>query len=349
MIEIITKRIFWNRAVKVMEHSHFYHTYDYHHISKNKSESPILISYREKDAVILLPLLVQEIHGTDLYDATSVYGYAGPLTKNLPDDFDNSSFARELKTALNAHRIISVFSRLNPYIPHQSLVLTGLGQITEMGKLVNIDLTLDIASQKKQYQSRLRTYINKCRTVYTIKNAETENEVREFIALYHKTMCRLQAKPHYFFSEPYFFEIYNSQRFKTDILLAVHNETEAIAGGAMFIGKNKIVQYHLSGVNEDYLALNPIKMLIDEMRLRATAQQYSYFNLGGGVGSKEDSLFYFKTGFSKDFRIFKLWKFIVDERAYNAMVTKKGQSNCGRNTKDCPDYFPCYRCTLQHN
>src|SRR5690606_28972886 len=98
---------------------------------------------------------------------------------------------------------------------------------------------------------------------------------------------------------------------------------QEIIAGAMFIKKNNIVQYHLGGSNEKYLHLNPIKLLIDEARIIATHEKYSYFNLGGGKGAKEDSLFQFKSGFSKDFRPFSVWKYIVDHEVYKNLVKEK--------------------------
>jgi lipid II:glycine glycyltransferase (peptidoglycan interpeptide bridge formation enzyme) len=223
-----------------------------------------------------------------------------------------------------------------------------MGIIETMGKLVNIDLMQDLQTQRGQYQKRLRTYISKCRSLYTIKEAETDAEINVFIDMYYENMQRVNAKKHYFFNREYFFNLLKSNRFDTTILLALDNETKEIMGGAMFIKKNRIVQYHLSGVKAQHLHLNPVKVLIDEMRIRSTAEHYTYFNLGGGLGSKEDSLFQFKSGFSHNYKFFKLWKYIVNEEVYEALVARKNQMECGRFAKNCPNYFPCYRCN-PHN
>ena len=84
--------------------------------------------------------------------------------------------------------------------------------------------------------------------------------------------------------------------------------------------KNTIVQYPLSGTNERYLDLNPVKLLIDEMRIRGSQENYSCFNLGDGIGGKEDSLFYFKFVFSKDLIPFKVPKFMVNQSIYDDLV-----------------------------
>jgi len=66
----------------------------------------------------------------------------------------------------------------------------------------------------------------------------------------------------------------------------------------MMVKTNNIIQYHISGTKNDHLNLSPIRLLIDEMRLRGTAENYRYFNLGGGLGNNEDELFRFKSSFS---------------------------------------------------
>lgn len=347
MIKIIKEKSLWNTALKEVGYSDFYHTFDYHQITKNDGDLPILIVYEEGETRILLPLLIREIKGTSFYDATSVYGYAGPLTQNVAPTFDNTNFRQELERLFHQNSIVSVFSRLNPFIPNQESCLSGLGEISTMGKVVNIDITQDLDTQRKQYQKRLRTYVNKCRNQYRIQKAETDAEISTFIEMYYANMYRVGAKKHYFFKRDYFFDLLKSDRFEASILLAIDTKTEAIIGGAMFVKKNKIVQYHLSGVKEEYLHLNPVKLLIDEMRIRSTSDNCSYFNLGGGLGSKEDTLFQFKAGFSMDFKYFKLWKYIVNEAVYEDLVSKKTKKTCGRFTKNCPDYFPCYRCNPQ--
>src|SRR5690606_7773702 len=115
----------------------------------------------------------------------------------------------------------------------------------------------------------------------------------------------------------------NATDFNVELLIATHNETKEIIAGAIFMKRNGIVQYHLSGTREAYLQLNPIKLLIDEMRIMATKENLTFFNLGGGLGSNEDSLFRFKSGFSKDYKGFKLWNHIVNEHVYKELTLKK--------------------------
>lgn len=346
MFYIIREKEKWDSIISECDSIDFYHTYDYHQLAMKKGEEPVLICFKEKDTIIALPLLFRNIKNTKYKDATSVYGYPGPITKNVTKDYDNGSFQEKLRQLFIDQNIISVFSRLNPFVPNQEICLNELGTIETLGRIVYFDLKKTLENQWAVYHKRLRTYINKYRKIYTLKKVNTPAELTTFIKLYHENMKRVNATYDYFFDEKYFTYLLHSKDFNTEILLALYNETNEIAGGAIFIFKDNIIQYHLSGVSEKYLDLSPIKLLIDEMRIRATMSNYSYFNLGGGLGNREDSLFHFKSGFSKDFKPFKVWKYIVDHNVYKDLVHQNQKiSPCIESDK----YFPLYRCGNEHN
>ncbi len=270
MIEIIKDKNKWDACLNSIDKCDFYHGYDYHQIAKSGEEKPVLIKYVQEDSTIALPLLIRKIAGTPYKDATSVYGYAGPVYHNITANFNNEQYKKELAHIFSENNIISVFSRLNPFIPCQEICLKTIGEISVVARVVNIDLTKTPEEQRKTYRNRLKTHINKSRRHCTIRKVTTKEDVIVFIELYYENMRRVNAKKNYFFNEDYFFKLLHSTNFKTEILLAVHDETKEVIAGAMFIKKGDIVQYHLSGAEEDELNLYPIKLLIDEMRILAT-------------------------------------------------------------------------------
>ena len=300
----------------------------------------------DKNSCILLPLLVREIKNTDYKDATSVYGYAGVLSTSNIGDIDKEKFKKELNQYFQENKIVSVFSRLHPYLEYQSDILGGLGVISNPGDVVYINLFDSLEEQRKNYSRRLKTQVNKARRSCTVVSGENEVQVQTFMEIYHDNMRRVDANESYFFEEDYFYELLASPDFGTELSLAVCNETNEFMAGALFIKTNNIVQYHLSGIREKFLHVNPVKLIIDEMRIKATAEGYRYLNLGGGRANKPDSLFHFKLSFSKNLRPFKLWKYICDEGAYKNLVLrqKKLDENVGLETDE--EYFPAYRSML---
>jgi lipid II:glycine glycyltransferase (peptidoglycan interpeptide bridge formation enzyme) len=340
MIEVIKEKKAWKEQIAMVTNSDFYYTYDYHHLSANEDEQPILIKYTEGKTVILMPLLLRDIENSSYKDVTSVYGYAGPLVQSIREDFNNDNFKKELNAFFNDNNIVSVFTRLHPYIDHQEMILNGLGTVMTHGKVVNIDLTDTIENQRAKFNRRLKTYLNKSRKSCTVIEGNLDDHLDAFIKLYHHNMERVGANDDYFFTNKYYREILSSSDYESELSLCIYNETQEIIGASMFMKKGNIVQYHLSGLSEDHFELNPIKLILDEMRIKSTEEGYKYFNLGGGLGSVEDSLFKFKSGFSKDFKDFKTWKYIVNENAYSSLTIDKLGEDLGIEDHG---FFPAYR------
>jgi hypothetical protein len=335
MISEITAKYDWDNILKEVDSYDFYHTFDYHKFSITEPERAVLLVYRNQDLLIGIPLIIRPIFNTNYFDATSVYGYPGPISKNIPEDFDNSHLQIELDKYFKKHSIIAVFSRLNPYINHQKNILNGIGECVDKSAVVAINLTTDLETQRLGYQRRIKSQINKARRLCDIIKIENNGDITEFTDIYYETMDRVNAKESYYFSKAFFTEFLNSNDFQTDVLLAVTKDTKETIAGAMFVKTNHIVQYHLAGTKTDFLNLNPVKILIDEMRIIASKEKYDYLNLGGGLGSTEDSLLRFKMSFSKDLKTFCIWKYISNETIYRNLTEK--------HTIKSIDFFPAYR------
>ncbi len=336
-IEIIDEKKEWQDLLKKVQYYDFYHTYDYHQLSKSSSEKPILIKYEENGNIVGLPLMLRKVFDTEYFDATSVYGYAGPVHNDINAAFDNTDFANQLKNFFIENKIVSVFSRLNPFINYQEIIFKGLGNLVELGKVVNIDLTKDPDTQRAAFSKTTKRYINKARKLCSVRSFESKEDILTFIDLYYENMDRVNARDNYYFTQDYVDKFMNSNDFDADLLLAIHNESGDIISAAIMVKTNNIIQYHISGTRNDYLYLTPIRLLIDEMRLKGVAQNGKFFNLGGGLGGNEDSLFRFKSSFSKVFREFKVWKYIVDQQVYDTLADRFGKAN------DDTDFFPKYR------
>ncbi|WP_394750585.1 GNAT family N-acetyltransferase [Spongiimicrobium salis] len=337
-LKIVTDKEAWGDTLKRIDSYDFYHTFDYHQLSKKNNEEALLIVYDAPSTLIALPLLIRPIEGTSYNDATSVYGYGGPVIKGIPENADFTDFHMALNAFFSVKNIVSVFTRLHPFIKNQEAILNHMGHIDELGNVVHIDLAKDLQDQRKAFSGTTKRYLNKIRKSYHTRIGNSKADILRFIELYYENMNRVNAKEDYYFSEDYFFDLMESSEFETLIIFAVNNTTKKEVSGAMMIRtNNEIIQYHLSGTMNDYLKVTPLRLLIDEIRIMGTKDCYKHFNLGGGVNSEEDSLFFFKSSFSKNFKKFKVWKYIVDLEAYYSL----SQQN---STKyNYSSFFPVYR------
>lgn len=331
----------WDRYIKSANIFDFYHTSCYHKMEQNKGESPILFIAHSGQEFLCLPLIIKEIKDTDFFDATSVYGYCGPVSSKPFDelnekltDFFKSNFLKYC----NANKIISVFSRLHPLVKTEGFY-QNFGSVKKLNKVVTIDLSEPIGIQRQHYS---RSYKNKINTLkkkkgYSVSTLD-KNNISVFKDIYFETMRRLDAKDYYFFSDEYLKRLIENECFQSEILIA-YNKEGMPASAAVFTMTKGIMQYHLGGTKDFALNDSPIKYVMDEARLLANEREFNYFNLGGGVGgSDDDSLFRFKSGFSKNFHQFSVWNLVVNQEVYDKLVQDKGM-----NKENHPNFFPLYR------
>lgn len=333
----------WDTYIEASYLYDFHHTSCFHEIELKENEKSVMFLGFSNNEHICLPLVMKKIPNSDYFDATSVYGYCGPiaskpielLKKNLLD-----FFKKEFLNFCYQNKIISVFSRLHPLIP-QKHCFENFGKVIELNKTVAIDLTLPVAEQRRSYRKSNKSEINQLKgkkgyVFEKIENTDKES-IREFVDIYLSTMKKVKAKPYYFFDFNYFQKLLNNECFECDLL--VTRKDNVIVAGAIFTRTNAIMQYHLSGTKEEFLRDTPMKLILDEARLLGSKNKLKFLHLGGGVGgSDKDSLFHFKSGFSKNFYQFRVWNLIVNENIYQKLVEEKNLRQ-----QDFPDFFPLYR------
>lgn len=331
-----------------------YHSPEYHRISEEQGEGQAtLFVFKTDNEVIAVPLLLRQcaevsgLEGEAYYDATSVYGYPGPISSlQQPTAKLLKHFSAAFRDYLKYHKVVTAFSRLNPLF-EQSLLLDQIGQILDVGPTAAIDLTLPLVVQKQQYRTDHRHRINKARRegVVCVRDQNWEY-FDHFIQLYEETMQRVDADNYYFFDRNYFYHL--RELLGDHLVLFVAFRNEKVISGSLFTICNDIIQYHLSGTCTEHLALSPNRVILDHARIWGTECGAKVLHLGGGVGGKQDGLYNFKAGFSDQVYLFKIWRMIVDPEAYQQLVDQKQHWNQAHGLEVADnEYFPAYRAPTQ--
>lgn len=209
MIHIITERNAWQDALQDIVHFDFYHTYDYHQSEKHQDDLSCLIHYEANGDKILLPLILRNLEqsGDQLQDATSVYGYAGPLAR-CNHQGTIQSFATELSSLLKSFNVVSLFTRLHPVLENQEII-SSLGSIEEAGSTISIDLTEPVDIQRMKMRRETKYKLNKLRKAgVECHKLDWTTYGQEFISIYEETMHRLNASKRYFFPEKYYHDFF---------------------------------------------------------------------------------------------------------------------------------------------
>jgi len=327
----------------------FYHLPGYHLLGK-KQDQPVMIVYREGNMLAALPLILRNItnisglEGCQYKDATSVYGYPGPLFNRF--GAQDCKFIHRFHQAITSfaleHNIVTVFSRLHPLLENHR-GLQGIGTVTALSRTVSIDLSLETDNQFAQYRKSHRYEVRRARRDGMIAyHAQDWSAYDKFIHLYTQTMKRVNAAPQYFFDQDFF----DNLKFvlKDHLHLFVAELDGNVCAASLFVRTGNIIQYHLSGSDENYSKWAPTKLIIDEARLWGKQAGAHYLHLGGGVGSNNDSLFELKAGFSPAQHTFYIWQWKVQNKVYDELINaradwleKNGKKLIGK------DFFPLYR------
>lgn len=307
-----------------------YHTYSFHqaHAPVDGGE-PILWCIHLDNDFIAYPLLERNITNTEFKDATSVYGYSGPITNITSTSKFKKIFDLLVRYLKETEKYVSIFSRLNTLTTPKPILDECF---IKHGKTINIDLTLSDAEQLSRFRSNHRRDIKKLsKNGFECSFISIDDGLDDFVRVYNSTMNALGASQYYFFPEQYYVELFENNH--SDIKLVQCVKDNEVACMGIFSFTNGISQYHLGGTAGEFYRFAPTKLMFNFVREYANSIGCHSLHLGGGLGGGEDNLFNFKLGFSDDVKSFYVCKKILNENVYRELSKNKQESQ----------YFPLYR------
>ncbi len=337
----------WTAALSQVAQHDFHHLAGYHRLAEYRGEGAArLFVYRENGHVIALPLLLRPLAGSDpggAHDATSVYGYAGPVASDsrVPKRIVGA-FQALLREELERQQVIAVFSRLHPLI-EQDHLLAGLGAIRPTGHTVAVDLTIPQEAQWAGYSRGLRRLIRRgLEAGVDCIHDQDLVYLPEWASIYAETMERVGASSALWFDAAYFARMVDELGSTLHLFMACV-DGRPVAGG-LFTAHDGIVEAHLGGSREGYSAFSPVRIIDDTARRWAAESGARVFHLGGGVGGRQDSLFQYKAAFSDQRHVFATWRWVVDAEAYDYLCRQDRAAREPAGGEDgASDYFPAYR------
>jgi hypothetical protein len=326
----------WEAVLRASRHD-FYHLPPYVALSAFQLEGRARALYVTDDVrTLLLPLVVRDIPdgGTD---ATTPYGYPGPVGTGTEDpEFLSVALLAGLRVLREAG-LVSAFVRLHPLL--NPLPPQGVGALVQHGVTVSIDLTLPADQLWAQTRPGHRHDITRAlRLGYVARMDEEWRHLESFVDLYRATMVRRHAAPFYLFEDAYFEGLRDA--LGGSLHLCVVEKDGVIAAAGLFAETGGIVEYHLSGTDPSFRIAQPTKLMLSHVRDWAKARGNEAFHLGGGVGGDSDSLLQFKAGFSPLRHAFHTLRVAIDEREYCRLVTARDPL---LDPDERSGYFPLYR------
>lgn len=282
----------------------------------------------------------------DWFDITSPYGYSGPLSYITRSNLENhlwNNFFEEFHNYCIESKIVSEFVRFNPFIKNHIFLERFLkGNIKKSREVIYIDLNQTESLMRSGLSRGNRSSLSKAlRSGIDFFCSKNKEEIETFYYLYLRTMKRNEADKMYFFSKSFF----------ENIFLLLHNNVELfyvcykdkIIAAAIFIFKGSFCHYYLGGSDIEFQSIRPNNLLFYKAMLWAKERGFKIFNLGGG-NKLNDSLFRFKSSFSKARTDFYTYSRVHNAHIYRLLCEAKNKSkvHCDKDMIKS-DYFPVYR------
>jgi hypothetical protein len=337
----------WQTFLECVPHD-FYHLPGYVRLAAaqdNGQAEAVLIT--EGGSYFFLPYIVESfarieaLPGTtdQLHDIKSPYGYPCPLLRE-----DSAGFLRAAITqwadAMRERGTVSGFFRLHPLFLEHIESLQTVGSLVRRGTTVAIDLTSSAEEIWRRVRRNHQRNIEQARQQgFTVTMDCGTEGLEDFEPIYWESMDRVGANASYYFPPSYFRELSAALGNRLWTCTARRPEGDA-AASILLVESGPIVQYHLGGTRTAALALTPTKLLFDHAWRWAKARGRRVLHLGGGVGGAEDSLFYFKAGFSDQRLPFFTWQIVFLEKAYRSLDAHRRQM---QRQATRPEFFPAYR------
>ncbi len=337
----------WHQ-VKQSDHYDFYHLPGYVELDANIiCGTPICWVGETNEGKVWIPLIRRRVpdviaKGKEYYDLTSPYGYPGILLEApLSPDVLNKILYKFSDDAAHENYITS-FLRMNPLSNPFIWRQNELIEQKYHGFTISVPLDAEPVALRGNYISNHRQDIRKLKEQGFQFFIDDMRYYNDFLAIYEESMDRLDASDYYYFSEGYFDKIFDILQDKVHLAIVTDKTGEEVAAGGLFMDFNGIVQSHLSATKTTYMNQAPSKLMFDGVIEWAAESNHKWLHLGGGVNSREDSLYRFKKGFSPIKNQFTTLRIIHDQQRYNNLNYIALQEN-GKKEFDDLDYFPLYR------
>lgn len=286
------------------------------------------------------PQFKSKIETGKYFDIITPYGYGGFIMDGIVSESSVCQLNNELRVLMSEQGIVSGFTRFSPVLQNAELSRSFM-DVIDLGKTIAIDLSSEDIIWENII-SKNRNMIRKAvKSGVEIHHTHDKPELFEvFRVMYNKTMDDDNAIDYYYFSNDFYKSIYSDLSSNYELFYATL-DNEIIAMSIMIFANNKM-HYHLSGSKYEYRKLAPSNLLLYKAALWGKEQGFKIFHLGGGVGSKEDSLFKFKAAFNRN----SDYQFSIGKQVFNNEIFKKLiklRKEIDLNFDDKSNFFPLYR------
>lgn len=333
----------WDALVRTFSNYDVYYLSGYVKAFKLHGDGEPLLFYVEANGVRGINVVMKRDIAADshfvgklpagaYFDFTTPYGYGGWLLEGTGDP---APIFAAYQDWCREHCVVSEFVRYHPVLANHERTGNAY-DVTALGETIAMDLTSP-ETIWANLTSKNRNVIRKAQKngvrVYSGRSPELFRAFRE---IYNATMDKDNAADYYYFAPSFYESVCEDLPHNSELFYAQLPDGTIIAASIM-LWANGRMNYHLSGSRREFQNLAPTNLLLYEAALWGYETGCKTLHLGGGVGSREDSLFSFKKSFYRGEPCrYHIGKKIFDCEKYDMLCALRA---------DLPDssFFPGYR------
>jgi len=280
---------------------------------------------------MLMPLVLRPVPGAGWRDACAPYGYPCPLFRGGPSPDQVGALLGAFADAGACEGLVSAFFRFHPLLPVPEGPYERFGSLVDHGQTVFLDLGLPPEELERQTRVNHRADARKLLAGGFRVEVDGWDRLEGFVAIYEATMAYRGSGEAYRFDAAYFRNLRACLGDRLHLCMVLGPEGEPAAGG-LFTNVDGLMQFHLAGTAPAFRRAGPAKLMLLHMRDQARDWGAGRLHLGGGVGCAEDSLAFFKQGFSRLRARFSTYRMVLLPRVYRELAGDLEG-----------DFFPAYR------
>ena len=291
---------------------------------------PVLLHLSDAGGDVVFPLLVRELPSEGGLDATTPYGYGGPVATGA--DPPTPRFWELYGDWCRTVGVVTTFIRFHPLFANQRDAARAV-HIEPLGRTVGWQLQVpDLFGG--MHPAHRRACRRATRTGVSVSMREAPDDLTAFAALYEMTMRRVGAADFYLFGEPYWDALV-----RLGERLVVFEAEEGERCWPRPSASRRCPGSTITLARPPTAGASSARATCSSTRRQAGrgSGAMSAFTSAAGVGAREDSLFTFKRRFDPagDLLEFAVGKAVHDPDTYRALAS--------RASDDLDGFFPAYR------
>ncbi|MFQ1003407.1 GNAT family N-acetyltransferase [Modestobacter sp. SSW1-42] len=292
---------------------------------------PVLVRLRHPDGDVALPLLLRPLPGRPGWDATTAYGYGGPVSRSerVP-----AALGPALDAWARGNGVVATFLRLHPLLGNAALVPPS-AELVPAGSTVVWDVSPGRDLFAGMHPHHRRAARRADREGLEVVVDQRPASLAGFRDLYVATMRRQQADPFFYFPDEYWAALLAEAATLRPLLVEGRVGGRLVAALLCF-AHGSWLHYHLGASDELARTMGASNRLFLAAAEWAQARGMERLHLGGGLGGSATSpLFVFKHRYDPPSvpLPFHVAKLVHDPAGYRDLA----------GTDDTAGFFPPWR------